>query len=356
MAYYFITASKDATIYLQQPNQNTGLDQILEISKVYYGNIKDVTRTLIKFELGNLNQLVSDNSIQLDEVVMILHDTESEEIPLGYSVYAYPISGSWDMGIGNRFDDISTAGVTWRYREGDSKSEWSDIMVTGSLSSNPNDGRGGVWYNTISASQQFFYESARIEMPIGNLVTEWLSGSLSNDGLILKYSNEFENDTADYGILKFFSKETHTIYQPKLRIGWDDQIFETGSLLPVQATDYDMRIGGFKKHYKVNTNIRLRIIGRDKYPLKTFVNPFPYDDVKYLPSETYYRISDFVSGDIIIPFSQYSKVSCSPTGNYINLNLTNWEVNRVYKIEFKIIVDGAEYHFDNDYTFNVVRD
>ena len=29
MAYYFMTASKDASVYLQQPNQNTGLDEML---------------------------------------------------------------------------------------------------------------------------------------------------------------------------------------------------------------------------------------------------------------------------------------------------------------------------------------
>jgi hypothetical protein len=55
MAYYFLTASKDASIYLQQPNQNTGLDEILEISKVYYCNIKDVSRSLLKFEVGFLS-------------------------------------------------------------------------------------------------------------------------------------------------------------------------------------------------------------------------------------------------------------------------------------------------------------
>ena len=37
--YQFITASKDATIYLQQPKQNTGLDEILEISSLKQKNI-----------------------------------------------------------------------------------------------------------------------------------------------------------------------------------------------------------------------------------------------------------------------------------------------------------------------------
>ena len=50
--YYFVTASKDSSIYLQQPSQNTGLDEVLEVSKVYYGSLKDISRTLIKFDIN----------------------------------------------------------------------------------------------------------------------------------------------------------------------------------------------------------------------------------------------------------------------------------------------------------------
>ena len=39
--YYFVTVSKDVTLYLQQSEQNTGLDEVLEVSKVYYGSLKD---------------------------------------------------------------------------------------------------------------------------------------------------------------------------------------------------------------------------------------------------------------------------------------------------------------------------
>ena len=50
--YYFLTASKDASIFQQQPTQNTGLDEVLEVSKVYYGSLKDIARSLIKFDLN----------------------------------------------------------------------------------------------------------------------------------------------------------------------------------------------------------------------------------------------------------------------------------------------------------------
>ena len=40
--YYFVTIYHLKTcLYLQQPEQNTGLDEVLEVSKVYYGSLKD---------------------------------------------------------------------------------------------------------------------------------------------------------------------------------------------------------------------------------------------------------------------------------------------------------------------------
>jgi hypothetical protein len=35
----FFTSSYDASIYLQQPDQNAGRDEILEVGKLYYGSI-----------------------------------------------------------------------------------------------------------------------------------------------------------------------------------------------------------------------------------------------------------------------------------------------------------------------------
>jgi hypothetical protein len=100
----------------------------------------------------------------------------------------------------------------------------------------------------------------------------------------------------------------------------------------------------------------MRIFARELYPLKTFINQFGYTNIKYLPQTSYYQIKDFASDDIIVPFSNYSKISCDSNGNYIKLNLSNWEVGRVYKIEFKIDNDGDIQYFDNELTFNVVKD
>ena len=355
MGYYFLTASKDATLYLQQPNQNTGLDEILEISKIYYGNIKDVSHTLIKFDLGYISKSIVDNSIGFNDANLILRETQTNEIPLEYTLYANALSGSWQMGIGTRFDNISTQGVTWNYREGDTNLEWLQNSFAPNTTASINNGVGGTWWTQYAASQSFNYETSDINMDVKSMLKVWMSGSIPNDGFILKYPTDVESNTEDYGVIKFFSKETHTIYQPKIRIGWDDQSYVTGSLTALTAEDIKIGINNLKKEYKLNSIPKIRIFGRELYPLKTFSNQFSYNTQKYLPQTTYYQIRDFSSNDIIIPFSNYSKISCDSDGNYIKLNLSNWEADRVYKIEFMVEQNGGSQYFDDNITFSIAK-
>jgi hypothetical protein len=354
MAYYFLTASKDASVYLQQPDQNCGLDEVLEVSKVYYGNIKDVSRALLKFDLQGISESISNGDVVLSEATLILRETESEELPLEFTLEAYPISQSWEMGKGTRFDDITTGGVTWNNREGDSILRWLQAGEFSEVSTGSYEGKGGTFYYDVYATQDFEYQSKDVHMDVKDIVEDWISGSIVNDGIILKLPFELENDTNDYGILRFFSKETNTIHQPKLRIGWDDTSFTTGSLTELISEEIKVGIRNFKKEYKVNTTPKLRVVGRDLYPIKTFSATAQYGISKFLPTTSYYQILDYHSNDVIVPYSEYTKLSCDSDGNYFNLNLTNWEVDRVYKIEFKVVIDGAPQFFDEDYTFSVV--
>jgi len=284
---------------------------------------------------------------------LLLRECESSEIPLDYTIYAYPVSQSWEMGIGTRFDDITTDGVTWNYRASGSK--WligsMSLESTGSY-----NGRGGTWFTGSYGTQSFSYESSDIAMDVKTTLDTWISGTLPNEGFIIKHSSNFENDTVDYGQLKFFSKETHTIHQPKIRLGWDDSVFQTGSLSSVTLTeDITINCKRLKKQYKVNSTPTIEVFARELYPAKTFSNTFAYNDASYLPTSSFYQVRDLNSNDIIIPFSDYSKLSCNSNGNYFKINLTNFEVNREYKIEFKVERSGSTEYFDDDLTFEVVR-
>jgi hypothetical protein len=353
--YHFYTASKDSTIYLQQPDQNAGLDEILEISKIYYGNIKDVSRALIKFNVEEISQSIASGIITMSYAELILREAQSDtsgEIPTNFNLYLYPISTDWDMGIGTRFDEISSQGVTWNNSKTGIAWESASIElgITGSY-----NGRGGTWYTSSEIVYEYEYTTQDMLVGITDMMYQWISGSIENNGLIIKFDSEFENDTLEYGVIKYFSKETNTIYQPKLRIGWDDSVFQTGSLTELDAEDIHISFKRLKETYKIGSTVKVKVFGRELYPLKTYSNLYGYTDVKYLPPTTYYQVKDAITDEIIIPFSDFSKVSCDGDGNYFKINFNNWEINRRYYFEIKVERDGVIDYFPNkNQTFEVV--
>ena len=239
----FFSSLYDASVYLQQPEQNTGRDEIIEVGKLYYGDTKDIYRALIKFDIAKVSASFVENNITSSwKAYLNLKSSKAEEIPLEYTIHANAVSQSWTMGIGTKFDNITSEGVSWKYRDG--TNTWQDNVIAGTAVFTPGttgsaDAEGGTWYTASQASQSYNYEPEDVRMDVTGIVSLWLSGSLPNNGFIIHHSLEAESDTKDYGALKFFSKETNTIYEPKLEIAWNDVVFNTGSLSPVTGYFYD---------------------------------------------------------------------------------------------------------------------
>ena len=358
----FFTSSYDASIYLQQPDQNAGRDEILEVGKLYYGSAMDIARTLIKFPITDVSQSIASNvGTGSYKVFLNLKSANSEEIPLEYTIYANAVSQSWSMGTGTKFDNTTSDGVSWYYKNGTDK--WMDYMVTpdayvsGSDTGSLSNGGGGTWYTASMASQSFSNEPDDIRMDVTNIVKLWISGSLSNNGFILHHhtsaSISSTDDGVDYGILKFFSKETHTIYEPKLELVWSDVSFVTGSLTSIPSENFKVVLTNLKTKYDTNSKIKIRVKGGDLYPLKSFSNTFVNNTINYLPTSSYYQLEDYLTGEVVYPFGEYTKISCDSTGNYFVMELNTLPIDRVYKIKTKVTIGGIDYIFDDKNTFEI---
>jgi hypothetical protein len=322
---HFVTASKDATVYTLYKTKNTGLDEILTVSKHYSRFAeKDDTRVFIQFDLSNIPTYVTASS-----ATMCLKLTEAEEMPISFSLYAYPVTQSWNMGIGTFVYTPSTNdGITWNTQP---------YILTSSA----------------AASQSFTYQSLDVEMDVKNIYNYW-TGS-TNNGLVLKHLESIESSSEDYGIMNFYSRETNTINQPLLKLGWDDVSgsFSTGSLSALTASAIIVKSKELKPAYYEGGKVKIKVIGREQYPIKTFSNSFSYLDVKYLPTSSYFAIRDEITKKKIIDFSTYSKINCNSEGNYIVFDTTNFPKNRVYKLLFLIERDGFEDYFEDDLTFEI---
>ena len=364
----FFTSSYDASIYLQQPDQNAGRDEILEVGKLYYGSNEvdsamDIARTLIKFNTTQISSSIVENiGTGSYSVFLNLKSANSEEIPLEYTLYANAVFGGWKMGTGTKFDNITSDGVSWYYLNGSSK--WQDLSGSYPAQTDTSsilNGGGGLWYSASMASQSFSNEPDDIRMDVTNIVKLWVSGSLSNSGFVIHHDLVKENDTQDYGILKFFSKETNTIYEPKLELVWADTTFATGSLQPITGSKYSdalentkVIVTDLKTEYFENTKTKIRVKGRELFPDKTFGNTIGYDQIRYLPTSSYYQIEDYITNEVIIPFGEYSKLNCDSKSNYFYLDTSTYAIDRFYRLKLKVESEGITKIVDDKLIFKVL--
>ena len=378
--HYFIFPDIDTTLYEASGSSNAGLDEILEIRKdmtTSGGNVK-VSRILMKFDISEISSSIINGTISTDaKYYLNLYDAGSENLNVSQSLWAYPVSQSWVEGQGTANDNpITLEGASWRYRDGAAqKSFWlsgSEAAVSAS---------GGAWHTDVYATQSFKYESDDMRMNVTPIVKKWLDGTYPNNGFIIKRSGSFgnldtnvdEGNTDRLGNFKFFSRQTHTIYPPKLEVEWFDTKWSTGSLSALSSTeleDLSFYMKSLRPEYKEKSKVKFRIVGRAKYPTKSFSNTASeYLTVKSLPSGsveniggdgTYYSVRDTQTEDVIVPYGTGSLVSCDSTGNYFNLWMNGLQSERYYKFEFKVVsgsntVDETIQYFDDDFLFKVVR-
>ncbi len=240
------------------------------------------------------------------------------------------------------------------------------ITYSGSLSTRPiteagyikNEG-GATWYTSsidgTKYSQSFEKYTSDLNVNVTKYVKDILSGSRPNDGFIIKRTSADESGSIRYGSSKFFSNDTHTIYVPTLEAKWDDSSFATGSLTELTADDITLYMKNLKTEYKELSTSKLRVVGRETYPQRSFTNTAPYNQIKYLPATTYYQVRDVETNLVLIPFdTTYTKVSCDSTGNFFDFRFNTLQPERFYQFEFRVDRTGNKQYFDG-FIFKVVR-
>jgi len=385
--HYFEFGKRDATIYSggTTASINTGLDEILEINKVVSndGTVQNVSRVLIDFDYTDISQSIQDGKIPSNAKYFLnLYDATSEEVEAEQSVFAYMVSGSaWKQGTGKvDHDPVTSDGVSYQYRDHDAKTPWVSTSVLTD---------GGAWFNTqsgqykVSSSYDLTFDKKDLRINVTDMVKNHIYSSsvYPNRGFILKREsitptdatfafNSGSDTTKDeasntkLGNLKYFSRETHTIYPPKLEVEWNDSSWSTGSLSALSSTDLERLKVYFKNlrtEYKEESVVKLRLIGRELYPTTAFATTPAELTTKYLPSGSiYYQVKDADTEEVIVPFGTGSAISCDSTGNYFNIWMNGFQAERNYRFCIKVVsgsgtTDEQVHYYDDDYEFRVVR-
>jgi len=372
-------------------DQNFGRDQILEVKKEFFNaTFNHQTRALINFsgtEFTEMSKSIVDGSISSNAKYFLrLFEAEgNSEMTEEYTLSANPISESWVEGTGKFGDNPkNTNGCSWKNRSnplGGTATNWNKTgsfsIGSGSFGTGNIDSDGGPTVITGSgnnANQSFSNESPDVNMDVTDIVNNWLTGSTpssfnENYGFLLKFSGSQETSSNHFGHLKFFSRNTHTIYSPKLEIRWDDHIAcsgsNTGSLTELTMSglaDNFLYMKGLRESYKVGERVKFRVGARKRYVQKTFNTSVQTITGSFISEGSgSYAIKDVATDEFIVPFednqdTSYTKLSCDSDSNYFIQYLDGFYPDRVYKILLKLKYDdGQEQVFDDDFEFVVKR-
>lgn len=355
-----IYPSRDTTLYSRHPERNTGVDQILELTKITSGSaIEDIlgageywsttfnTRILLDFDLSEVSASIASGDITNARFYLNMKATEVIHLPIEYTLYAYPVSGSWTNGTGYYNNNAEvTNGASWKYRysKGDGE-QWSEL--------------GGDFYSAsvYEATKAFNYESPDLRMDVSNIVNAWISGSIPQNGLMIKHSSTTETDSSEVGSIKFFSKDSHTIFLPRLEIFWDDvDVSGTGSISSISGNDNVVYIKNLKESYYENELAKLRVSVRNRFPQKTYSTSSVYLGNNRLPYDSFFQIMDSKTDEVIIPFDDPgTRISCDTNGNYIRVDMNSFLPERYYKIVFKTTESDSVTYYGDSYYFKVRR-
>jgi len=375
MAVIQIFPSKDATLYSAYPDLNSGLDEIIEANTNFItgslridGSIPQVSRFLIQFsnsEIQNAFSTLVKTSSWDANLKVFAADVTGLSNTTTLAINA--VAESWEMGTGLYYNNPPTTnGVSWIWRNYSGSTPWTTASFTSGttgLYSTSSFAGGGVWYTGSQASQSFdYYSPLDINVNVRSIVNNWSSSTFNNYGFIIRQtqSQEFVNNFNQQVTLKYFSRDTNTIYPPALQISWNDFVFSTGSnnsqtvlnTLPATIT-LAQNPGVF---YSASIN-RFRVNARPEYPLQLWQTSSVYTNNYFLPSgSSLWALKDLETNEYIIDFdSKYTQLSADATSSYFDMYMNFLQPERYYTILIQSTINGSTIVFNDQYYFKVIN-
>jgi len=310
--YLYLTASLDATIYEGHPSSNFGQSSFLKVGRVREDDGLKRYRSLIKFDLDYAYSLwnggIGSNFINTHSsnptFSLHLFDVYS---PQGNQPYGFEICAD-NLSI-NKFSNEGRGIEEDGYHTG--APSWIEPM-------------GGVSWTTTgsdhyinapagSASMRFESGDEDLQIDIWNYVDLYGSSNKGRYGLVLRLSDDETSDGGfdsenieEVNTKMFYSRQTSTIFQPRLEIWWDNSIQDDK--------------GRFK--YGASKNNSLAYYNYSKSRLQDVTDNDMYLEI--FPSGVSHLIGSYTAAHVTTGIYLVENVNI--TGSYGTSNIDYWEL------------------------------
>tara|TARA_R110002073_G_scaffold147608_1_gene300348 strand:- start:9723 stop:10799 length:1077 start_codon:yes stop_codon:yes gene_type:complete len=354
-----IFPTQDATIYSTTSSMNTGIDEILEIQKVISGSSGPlkISRALLQFDTTALSSSFAARGITTSsdsgnlQYFLKMFVAEEKDVPNNYSLAITRLDESWVGGLGRSTHIPNTEeGCSWTFRDGVTPgTAWTTT--------------GGQFNTSTIAdhSQSFTNVQADVEVNITDMVHRWLNGTIANNGLIVYRSGSQETDSTEYGTVKYFSRETNTIYPPRIEARYNTVAettrVETG-MVTASADDMLTITAYTQPEYRRSSETRVELNVEPKFPTRSQGLQASSTSRYSLPIGSTYAIIDSTTNESIIPHATTGSLIVCNKKHYIDIDMGSLFPERYYYIQVKVpnlLYTGSEQFYDTNTYFKVIK-
>jgi hypothetical protein len=231
-------------------NSNVGQAGTIDIYKIY-GNTfssslpqNELSRGLIKFDLSELKALYQSGSIDISHPSFNVHIKMyrvfgGQTTPNNFKMIVFPVSKSWDEGIGrdvSYYSDIDSANMKTASYSADTATYnlWnlSGANRMGLLGSPDIDiiSSGALATPTISnlfVTQSFINGTEDLYIDVTQIVSGTIAGLIPDEGFRISYSGTHEVNDKTYFVTRFASQQaSNARFHPKLEFRFNDSIID----------------------------------------------------------------------------------------------------------------------------------
>ena len=374
MAVYKLFPYKDTSLYSMFPTMNTGIDPINQISNLNFAidTSPTVARTLIEFDTNEIQSVLNNKVTGNWQANIRSFIATAQGVYNETSIEVFPTYDQWYNGTGTYLDQpLTTDGAAWDSPVLGGSTSWNSGGAGYTSSYNPtySPQGGGNWFlsssdgSTTYPLTQSFGPRTEMDMNINitSMVDDWYSGSLPNNGVIIKWEDvvEFNTSKQVQPVMQYYSVDTNTIYPPQLEIKWDDSTWNTGSSTITELNQPNAFISLAENpgiFYSESIN-RFRLNVRPKYPARVWSTSSLYTKQYYLPSgSSWYAIKDLDTNEYVVDFdSNYTRISADATSSFFDIYMNGLEPERYYKILIQVNNGASTTVYDDSYYFKVVN-
>lgn len=217
------SATKDATITnayndglkVRAVDSNMGASDSLEVFSLYgraSEEEREAARILIYFPMDKIEQDRANAKIgepgKTQFLLKLSNIEHRQSTPNKFTLSVNPVSSSWDEGLGLDMESYKDKdAVNWI--SSSINTEWEQ--------------EGGDFYDTPQIDKYFENGLEDLQVDITEIVELWLTGTLPNNGLMIRMSSSIEEGFQSYYTKKFSSRSTEYFYnKPWIEARTDD--------------------------------------------------------------------------------------------------------------------------------------